>query len=123
VLSVQSSQKERQFHENEHDGRHKYDEKLNQDNDNQDEMSYNLRTYMVNNGLTALSSFLIIEISLAPGVGVTLVGIFHEQKFIQTQKRTTGDIFILECERDNKDGLSSFQAQAVKINKLLFYPV
>jgi hypothetical protein len=47
VLYVQSSQKERQFHENKHDGRHKYDEKLNQDNDNQDEMSYNLRAHMV----------------------------------------------------------------------------
>ena len=69
VLSIQNSQKERQFHENEHDGRYKYDEKLNQDNDNQDEMSYNLRTYMVKNRLTALSSFLIIEISLASSVG------------------------------------------------------
>ena len=34
VLFVQSSQKERHFHENEHDERHKYDDKLNQDNDN-----------------------------------------------------------------------------------------
>jgi hypothetical protein len=50
VLSVQSSQKERHFHENEHDERHKYDDKLNQDNDNQDEMSYILRTHMVKNG-------------------------------------------------------------------------
>jgi hypothetical protein len=49
VLSVQSSQKERYFHENEHDERHKYDDKLNQDNDNQDEMSYILRTHMVKN--------------------------------------------------------------------------
>ena len=39
VLFVQSSQKERYFHENEHDRRHKYDEKLNQDNNNQDEIS------------------------------------------------------------------------------------
>jgi hypothetical protein len=46
--------KKKQFHENEHDGRHKCDEKLNQDNDNQDEMSYNLRTYMVKNGLIFL---------------------------------------------------------------------
>ena len=45
MLPVQTSQKERQFHENEHDGRHKYDEILNQDNDNQDEMSYNLKTH------------------------------------------------------------------------------
>jgi hypothetical protein len=50
VLSIQSLQKERQFHENKHDGRHKYDKKLNQGNNNQDEMSYNLRTHMVKNG-------------------------------------------------------------------------
>jgi len=49
VLFIQNSQKERHFHENKHDGRHKYDEKLNQDNDNQDEMSYILRTHMVKN--------------------------------------------------------------------------
>jgi hypothetical protein len=49
VLSVQSSQTEKHFHENEHDGRHKYDEKQNEDNDNQDEMSYILRTHMENN--------------------------------------------------------------------------
>ena len=65
--------------------------------------------------LTAFSSFLIIEISLA---SMILVGIFHERKFIQAQQRTTRDIFILECERDNKDDLFSFQAQTVKINKL-----
>jgi hypothetical protein len=46
VLFVQSSQKERYFQ----DGRHKYDEKLNQDNNNQDEMSYILRTHMEKNG-------------------------------------------------------------------------
>jgi hypothetical protein len=45
MLPVQTSQKERQFHENEHDGRHKYDEILNQDNDNQDGMSYSLKTH------------------------------------------------------------------------------
>ena len=44
MLPVQTSQKERQFHENEHDGRHKYDEILNQDNDNQEGMSYSLKT-------------------------------------------------------------------------------
>ena len=44
MLHVQTSQKERYFHENEHDGRHKYDEILNQDNDNQDGMSYSLKT-------------------------------------------------------------------------------
>ena len=34
VLIVQNWQKERHFHENEHDEKHKYDEMLNQDNDN-----------------------------------------------------------------------------------------
>ena len=50
VLSVKSSKKERYFHENKHDERHKYDDKLNQDNDKQDEMSYILRTHVVKNG-------------------------------------------------------------------------
>jgi hypothetical protein len=45
MLPVQTSQKERQFHENEHDGRNKYDEILNQDNDNQHGMSYSLKTH------------------------------------------------------------------------------
>ena len=46
VLAVQNLQKERYFYENEHDERHKYDEMLNQDNNNQDGMSYILRTHM-----------------------------------------------------------------------------
>jgi len=46
--------------------------------------------------------------------------LFYKRKFIQSKKGTTRDIFILERERDNKDDLSSFQAQAIKINKLLF---
>ena len=46
VLPVQNSQKERHFHVNKHDKRHKYDEMLNQDNDNQDGMSSILRTHM-----------------------------------------------------------------------------
>jgi hypothetical protein len=50
--------------------------------------------------------------------GVILVGIFHERKIIQAQKGVAMDILISEHERNNKDGLSSFQAQAVKINKL-----
>jgi hypothetical protein len=50
--------------------------------------------------------------------GVILVGIFYERKIIQDQRGTTRDILFLECERNNKDGLSSFQTQAVKINKL-----
>jgi len=45
MLPIQTSQKERHFNENEHDGRHKYDETLNQDNDNQDGMSYSLKTH------------------------------------------------------------------------------
>jgi hypothetical protein len=45
MLPVQTSQKERHFHENEHDERHKYDEILNQDNDNRDGMSYSLKTH------------------------------------------------------------------------------
>jgi hypothetical protein len=49
---------------------------------------------------------------------VILIANFHERKFIQAKKRTTRNMCILECERDNKDGLSSFQAQAIKINKL-----
>jgi len=44
---------------------------------------------------------------------VILVGVFHEGKFIQAQKGTIRDIFILECETNNKDGLFSFKAQAV----------
>jgi len=45
MLPGQTSQKERQFHENEHDRRHKYDEILNEDNDNQDGMSYSLKKH------------------------------------------------------------------------------
>jgi hypothetical protein len=45
MLPVQTSQKERHLHENEHDERYKYDEILNQDNDNQDGMSYSLKTH------------------------------------------------------------------------------
>jgi hypothetical protein len=43
---------------------------------------------------------------------------FHERKFIQAQNETARDIFIVECARNNKDDISSFQAQAIKINKL-----
>jgi hypothetical protein len=50
MLPVQTSQKERQFHENEHDGRNKYEEILNQDNDNQDGMSYSLKTHKEKTG-------------------------------------------------------------------------
>jgi hypothetical protein len=69
--------------------------------------------------LTALLSFFIIEISLAPNMGCDLsLDLFHERKIIQAQKRDLKEYTYLERERNNKDGLSSFQAQAVKINKL-----
>jgi len=68
--------------------------------------------------LTALSSFLIIEISLAPSVGCDRSRDFYEKKIIQAQKGIARDVLILECERNNKDDLSSFQAQAAMINKL-----
>jgi hypothetical protein len=64
-------------------------------------------------------SFLIEIFSCPPVWGVILVGIcFHERKIIQAQKGIARDVLISESERNNKDGLSSFQAQAVKINKL-----
>ena len=47
-----------------------------------------------------------------------LVVIFYEKNFTQAKKKTTRDIFILECEKDNKDGIFSFKVQAIKINKL-----
>jgi hypothetical protein len=50
---------------------------------------------------------------------VILVGIFfHKRKIIQAQKGVARDVLISERERNNKDGISSFRAQAVKINKL-----
>jgi hypothetical protein len=69
--------------------------------------------------LTAFSLFLM-RFSLAPPVwGVILVGIFfHERKIIEAQKGIARDVLFSECERNNKDDLSSFQAQVVKINKL-----
>jgi len=48
---------------------------------------------------------LILEISFFPNMGVILVEIFHEKKFIHAQQGITRDIFILECERDNKDDI------------------
>jgi hypothetical protein len=61
---------------------------------------------------------LIVEISLALVWGVILVGIFHERKIIQAKKGIVRDLLISERERNNKDDISSFQAQTVKINKL-----
>jgi hypothetical protein len=42
--------------------------------------------------------------------------IFQERKIIKAQKGIARGVLISERERNNKDGLSSFQAQAVKIN-------
>jgi hypothetical protein len=66
-----------------------------------------------------LFSFLI-EIFSCPLVwGVILVRIFfHEKKIIQAQKGIARDVLISERERNNKDDIFSFQAQAIKINKL-----
>jgi hypothetical protein len=64
-------------------------------------------------------SFLIEILSYPPVWGVILVEIFfHERKIIQAQKGIVRDVLISERERNNKDGLSSFQAQAAMINKL-----
>jgi len=49
--------------------------------------------------------------------GVILVRIFNERKIIHAQKEIARDVLILERERNNKDGLSSFQVQAAMINK------
>jgi len=69
-------------------------------------------------------SFLIEIFSCPPVWGVILVGIFFmKEKIIQAQKGVARDVLISERERNNKDGLSSFQAQAVKINKLWSHPV
>jgi hypothetical protein len=64
-------------------------------------------------------SFLIEILSCPPVWGVILVRIFfHERKIIQAQKGIARDVLISERERNNKDDISSFQTQAVKINKL-----
>jgi len=43
---------------------------------------------------------------------------FFHKKIIQAQKGIARDVLISERERNNKDDLFSFQAQAIKINKL-----
>jgi len=73
--------------------------------------------------LTTFLAFLIAIFTCPLVWGVILVGIFHERKMFQAQKGIARDLFILECERNNKDGLSSFQAQTTKINKLYPHPV
>jgi len=58
-----------------------------------------------------------LKCHLPPVWGVIIFKIFLK-KISQDQKGITRGIFILDNERDNKDGLFSFQAQAVKTNKL-----
>jgi hypothetical protein len=41
-----------------------------------------------------------------------------KKNLFMLKKETTRDIFISERERNNKDGISSFQAHEVNINKL-----
>jgi hypothetical protein len=70
-------------------------------------------------GFLTVFSLFLLKFSLAPSVGCDPSrDFFHERKIIQAQKGISRDVLISERERNNKDGLSSFQAQAVKINKL-----
>ena len=68
----------------------------------------------------AFSFFLFsLKFSLALVWGVIQVGIvFYESKIIQAQRGTARYILISEHERNIKDGLSLFQAQVVKIDKV-----
>jgi hypothetical protein len=45
-----------------------------------------------------------------------------KEKLFRLKKGLQG-IYFLECERNNKDNLSLFQTQAVKINKLWHRPM
>jgi hypothetical protein len=62
--------------------------------------------------------FFSLKFPLALYVGCDPSWGFHERKFIQAQNGTARDIVIVECARNNKDDLSLFQAQSIKINKL-----
>ena len=62
--------------------------------------------------------FCFIEIFTYPQCRVWSYSGFSWKKNYSGLKWTTRDIFISECERNNKDGLSSFQVQEVKINKI-----
>jgi len=65
-----------------------------------------------------------LKFHLPPGVGCDPSrDFFHERKIIQAQKGISRDVLISERERNNKDGLSSFQAQTVKINKFWPHPI
>jgi len=60
-----------------------------------------------------------LKFHLPPSVGCDPSrDFFHERKIIQAQKGIARDVLISERERNNKDDLSSFQAQAAMINKL-----
>jgi len=61
-----------------------------------------------------------LKFHLPPGVGCdpSRDFFFHKRKIIQAQKGISRDVLISERERNNKDDLSSFQAQATMINKL-----
>jgi len=69
-------------------------------------------------GSFAFLAFSRLFHSLTPCVGCDPSWGFHERKFIQAQNGTARDIVIVECARNNKDDLSLFQAQSIKINKL-----
>jgi hypothetical protein len=62
--------------------------------------------------------FLSLKFSPASSMGCDPSWDFSWKKIYSGSKRITRDIFILKCERDNKDGIFSFQTQAIKINKL-----
>ena len=79
-----------------------------------------LRLFCLFGFLTAFHRFLLLllKFPLASSLGCDPNLDFHEKKIIQTQRKTTGGIFILECDRNSKNNIFSFQAQTIKINKL-----
>jgi hypothetical protein len=65
-----------------------------------------------------------LEIFTCPSVwGVILVEFFFMKEKLFKLKKGLQGIYFSECERNNKDSLSSFQTQAVKINKLWSRPM
>jgi len=63
--------------------------------------------------------FFIIELSIAPSVGCDPSrDFFMKEKLFRLKRGIIKDVLISERERNNKDGLFSFQAQAAMINKL-----
>jgi len=69
--------------------------------------------------LTTFSLFLL-KFFLAPSVGCDLSRdfFFMKEKLFRLKKGLQGMYLYSESERNNKDSLSSFQAQAAMINKL-----